>query len=56
MVASTGINTQGVDVRISGSNLSDGRGEADSSIDRVYFHTHMETFCEIRAGAVTLLT
>ena len=55
-VASTGLNTMGVDMRISGSNLSDGRNEADSSIDRVYFHTHMEVYVEIRAGSVTLLT
>ena len=54
-VASTGLNTQGVDMRVSGSQLSDGRGEADSSIDRVYFHTHMEVFVELRAGSVTLL-
>ena len=31
-VASTGLNTQGVDMRISGSNLSDGQGTADRSI------------------------
>ena len=55
-VASTGLNTQGVDMRISGSKLSDGQGNADSSIDRVYFHTHMEVYVEIRAGSVTLLT
>ena len=55
-VASTGINTQGLDLRVSGSNFSDGRNEADSSIDRVYFHTHMEVYCELRAGSVTLLT
>ena len=55
-VASTGLNTQGVDIRISGSQLSDGQNEADSSIDRVYFHTHQEVFCELRAGSVTLLT
>ena len=55
-VASTGLNTQGVDMRISGSKLSDGQGTADSSIDRVYFHTHMETYVEIRAGSCTLLT
>ena len=55
-VASTGINTQGLDLRISGSNFADGRGEADSSIDRVCFHTHMEVYCELRAGSVTPLT
>ena len=55
-VASTGINTQGVDLRVSGSNLSDGTGSADSSIDRVYFHCHMETYVELRAGSLTLLT
>ena len=55
-VASTGINTQGLDLRISGNNFSDGRGEAGSSIDPVYFHTHMEVYCELRAGPVTLLT
>ena len=55
-VASTGLNTQGVDMRISGSYLSDGQGTAYSSIDRVHFHTHMETYVEIRAGSCTLLT
>ena len=55
-VASTGVNVQGIDMRISGSYLADGRGEADSSIDRVYFHTHSEIYVEIRAGSVTLLT
>ena len=55
-VASTGLNTQGVDIRISGSQLSDGQNEADSSIDRVYFHTHQQIFVELRAGSVTLLT
>ena len=53
-VASTGVNVQGVDMRISGSFLADGRGEADSSIDRIYFHTHAEVYCEIRAGSCTL--
>ena len=54
-VASTGLNTQGVDVRNSGSNLSDWQGVVGSSIDRVYLHTHMETHVEVRAGSVTLL-
>ena len=55
-VASTGVNVQGIDMIISGSNLADGQGEADSSIDRVYFHTHAEIYVEIRAGSCTLLT
>ena len=55
-VASTGLNTQGVDMQISGSKLSDGQGTADSSIDRVYLHTHMEVYVQIQAGSVTLLT
>ena len=55
-VSSSGLNTQGVETRVSGSFLADGQGNANSGVDRVFFHLHAECFIEIRAGSCTLLT
>ena len=55
-VASSGVNVQGVETRISGSFLADGQAQANSGVDRVFFHMHYQVFCELRAGSVTLLT
>ena len=55
-VQSSGQNVQGVETRISGSFLADGQGQANSGVDRVFFHMHYQVFIEIRAGSVTLLT
>ena len=55
-VQSSGMNVQGVETRISGSFLADGQGQANSGVDRVFFHCHYQIFCEIRAGSVTLRT
>ena len=55
-VQSSGQNVQGVDTRISGSFLSNGLNQANSGVDRVFFHMHYQVFIEIRAGSVTALT
>ena len=55
-VASSGQNVQGVEARCSGSFLANGDGQANSGVDRCYFHMHYQIFVEIRAGSVTLLT
>ena len=55
-VMSSGQNVQGVETRIEGSFLSNGLGEPNSGVDRVYFHMHYQIFIEIKAGSCTLLT
>ena len=55
-VASTGVNVQGVETRINGSFLANGQNQANSGVDRVFFHMHYQVFIELRAGSVTLLT
>ena len=55
-VASSGMNVQGVECRISGSGLADGQNQVSSGVDRVFFHMHYQVFIELRAGSVTVLT
>ena len=55
-VMSSGANVQGIDLRVSGTGLADGQGQANSGVSRVYFITHYQAFIELRAGTVTLLT
>ena len=55
-VQSSGQNVQGVETRINGSFLANGQDQANSGVDRVFFHMHYQIFCELRAGSVTVLT
>ena len=55
-VRSSGLNLQGVDMRVSGQYLSDGLPQPNSGISQVFFHCSYEIFLEFRSGSVTLLT
>ena len=54
-VQSSGANVQGLECRTSGSFLANGLGQANSGVDRVFFHMHYQVFIELRAGSVSLL-
>ena len=55
-VQSSGQNVQGVEARINGSFLANGLGQANSGIDRCFFHLHCQNFVEAWGGSATLLT
>ena len=55
-VQSSGQSVQEVETRVNGSFLANGQNQANSGVDRVFFHIHYQVFIELRAGSVTLLT